>query len=84
MIEKGITYLIRLYQKLLSPIVGQECRFFPTCSDYCLEAIHNYGLLKGLYKGALRILRCNPLCKGGYDPAQKLIQAQSKEDLHES
>jgi len=60
--------LIRLYQMTLSPYMGQSCRFTPTCSAYAIEALQKHGLLKGSLLAVYRILRCNPWCRGGYDP----------------
>jgi putative membrane protein insertion efficiency factor len=60
--------LVRVYQWTLSPIFGRQCRFQPTCSHYMIGAIEKYGAFRGVAKGLWRILRCNPLCKGGYDP----------------
>ncbi|MBP5492539.1 MAG: membrane protein insertion efficiency factor YidD [Clostridiales bacterium] len=60
--------LIRLYQLSHGPNHIAHCRFSPTCSQYTLEAIEKYGFLRGSLKGIWRILRCNPFCKGGYDP----------------
>ncbi|MGY0399658.1 MAG: membrane protein insertion efficiency factor YidD [Ostreibacterium sp.] len=60
--------LIRGYQLLLSPIMGNACRFQPTCSHYGIEAIEKYGSIKGSYLAVKRLCRCQPLCKGGYDP----------------
>ncbi|MFP4053062.1 MAG: membrane protein insertion efficiency factor YidD [Phycisphaerae bacterium] len=60
--------LVRLYQVTLSPIVGRHCRFQPTCSRYFIEAVKTHGAVRGGGLGLWRILRCNPLCKGGYDP----------------
>lgn len=59
---------VRLYQLTLSPIIGKQCRFTPTCSHYFIEAVEKYGAVRGALKGAWRICRCNPLCKSGYDP----------------
>jgi len=59
---------IRIYQKLLSPLLPSACRYHPTCSEYALQALQKHGLLKGAWKAVLRILRCNPLFPGGYDP----------------
>ncbi|MEQ1772854.1 MAG: membrane protein insertion efficiency factor YidD [Burkholderiales bacterium] len=59
--------LIGLYQLLLSPFFGQQCRFYPTCSSYTKEAIEVHGSLRGGWLGVKRILRCNPWCKGGVD-----------------
>jgi uncharacterized protein len=61
-------FLIRFYKMAISPFLGNCCRFYPTCSDYGLEAIEKYGTLKGSYLIFKRIFRCHPLCKGGYDP----------------
>ncbi|MGI6359184.1 MAG: membrane protein insertion efficiency factor YidD [Bacillota bacterium] len=60
--------IIRLYQRLLSPMLGANCRFRPTCSEYTIQALTRYGLLKGLWLGFKRILRCHPWHPGGYDP----------------
>ena len=60
--------LIRFYRKYISPNRPPCCRFIPTCSQYALEAIEKYGAVKGGFLALRRILRCNPLFKGGYDP----------------
>jgi putative membrane protein insertion efficiency factor len=59
---------IRLYQRYISPLLGSNCRFQPTCSQYTVEAVERYGVLKGLWLGARRISRCHPFNAGGYDP----------------
>lgn len=59
---------IRVYQKYLSPLKHTRCPYYPTCSQYGLEAIEKYGAIKGGALAVWRILRCNPLSKGGYDP----------------
>jgi putative membrane protein insertion efficiency factor len=68
----GLTRLllacIRIYQRLLSPFMGTQCRFHPTCSHYACEAIQIHGPIKGSLLAAYRILRCNPFCAGGNDP----------------
>ena len=64
----AIIGLVRLYQWTLSPYVGRQCRFRPTCSNYMIEAVEKYGAIRGTLKGVWRIIRCNPLCRGGYDP----------------
>lgn len=67
--KKLALFLIRTYQVTLSPrFSGGACRFTPTCSQYALEAIETHGLIKGGALAFWRILRCNPFCKGGYDP----------------
>ena len=61
--------LVRFYQKYLSPLkVKTYCIYYPTCSQYALEAITKYGALKGGWLALKRILRCHPFAKGGYDP----------------
>ncbi|MCU0878901.1 MAG: membrane protein insertion efficiency factor YidD [Pirellulaceae bacterium] len=60
--------LVRVYQWTLSPIFGRQCRFEPTCSHYMIGAVEKYGVVRGVLKGIWRILRCNPFCRGGYDP----------------
>ncbi|MEY4643004.1 MAG: hypothetical protein RLZZ227_2998 [Pseudomonadota bacterium] len=59
---------IRAYQVVLSPVFGTQCRFYPTCSQYALDAIACHGAGKGLLLTIGRIARCNPLCEGGHDP----------------
>lgn len=60
--------LIRVYQRLISPLLGPRCRFRPTCSEYTVQALRKYGLVKGLWLGLRRIARCHPWNPGGYDP----------------
>jgi len=66
--KRALLWLIRFYRAAISPHHQPCCRFIPTCSQYALEAVEKYGALKGGYLALRRILRCNPLCKGGYDP----------------
>jgi putative membrane protein insertion efficiency factor len=61
-------WLIRLYQNTLSRVLPSVCRFQPTCSQYAVEAIRKYGIARGSWLGANRIVRCNPFSEGGYDP----------------
>lgn len=60
--------LVRVYQFTLSPIVGRQCRFTPSCSNYFIGAVRKYGPLAGTWRGVLRICRCHPWHPGGYDP----------------
>jgi putative membrane protein insertion efficiency factor len=60
--------IVRGYQLLISPVLGPRCRFHPTCSEYCREALSRFGLLRGGWLSMRRIVRCQPLCSGGYDP----------------
>jgi putative membrane protein insertion efficiency factor len=63
-----LTALIRGYQYFISPMLGQRCKYYPSCSNYTLEAIKVHGPLKGVALGAWRLLRCNPFSNGGFDP----------------
>jgi hypothetical protein len=61
--------LIQLYQKFISPLIPNRCRFIPTCSQYAIDALQKYGVFRGFYQTARRLLRCHPFHSGGYDPA---------------
>lgn len=63
-------YVIRFYQLFVSPLKPQVCRFYPTCSQYCYDAIKKYGMLKGITMGIRRLLCCHPFHPGGYDPVK--------------
>ena len=65
-----VILLVRLYQGALSPLIGMQCRFVPSCSDYFLEAVCKYGAIRGTLMGLWRILRCHPFGGGGYDPVR--------------
>ncbi|MBR3747770.1 MAG: membrane protein insertion efficiency factor YidD [Selenomonadaceae bacterium] len=65
---KFLIALIKFYQRWLSPLKTPCCRFVPTCSNYALDALKKYGWARGSFLTLWRILRCNPFCKGGYDP----------------
>jgi putative membrane protein insertion efficiency factor len=68
MIKDLILKLIRFYKLFISPLLGKNCRFYPTCSDYTYQAIEKYGVRKGIWIGLKRIVRCHPYNPGGYDP----------------
>ena len=68
MLTKPFEALILWYQRRISPHMGHNCRFVPTCSEYMLEALHTHGLFKGLLLGLWRLCRCNPYCRWGVDP----------------
>ena len=71
MIEKILIKTIRLYQLILSPLLGSNCRFEPTCSQYFIEAVDVNGALKGSVMGIKRLLKCHPWHPGGFDPVCK-------------
>lgn len=58
----------RVYQWTLSPLIGRHCRFDPTCSNYFIQAVEKYGVIRGTWRGICRIARCHPFNPGGYDP----------------
>ena len=60
--------LIRGYQKIVSPWLGPRCRFHPSCSNYCIDAVRQHGMVHGLWLGFIRICKCHPFHPGGYDP----------------
>jgi putative membrane protein insertion efficiency factor len=63
-----IVIVIRLYQKYISPLTPPSCRFYPTCSEYALQAVEKHGFVRGCAKSLKRILKCHPFHPGGYDP----------------
>lgn len=69
--KKIIIFLLKAYKKIISPIIsifGFNCKYYPTCSEYMVQAVEKYGVIKGVLLGTKRILKCNPFSKGGYDP----------------
>lgn len=67
LIQKLLVCLVMMYRRLISPILGQRCRFHPSCSMYAKQALGQYGVIKGGYLTTRRLLRCNPLHPGGFD-----------------
>jgi putative membrane protein insertion efficiency factor len=70
MFKKVGVALIKVYRRVVSPMLPPSCRFTPSCSLYTLQAIEKYGLLRGSFMGARRLLRCHPFSEGGYDPVK--------------
>ncbi|MBD1134851.1 membrane protein insertion efficiency factor YidD [Pelagibacterales bacterium SAG-MED47] len=68
--------LVKGYRFLISPLLGDSCRYFPTCSDYTIEALREYGLIKGIFLSFRRILSCQPWGKGGIDPVKKPLKVK--------
>jgi putative membrane protein insertion efficiency factor len=67
-VRRAITFLLGLYKRWISPALPPSCRYVPTCSEYAMEAVQRHGVLRGGLMAVWRVLRCNPLSKGGYDP----------------
>lgn len=68
--KSAALFVLRVYKKIISPLLPPSCRFYPTCSDYASEAISKYGLVKGSAMAAKRLCRCHPFNPGGYDPVK--------------
>ena len=68
MVSRALIGFVKLYRTVISPVLGANCRYLPTCSSYAIEAISLHGAIKGSVLTAWRIVRCNPFAKGGYDP----------------
>ena len=70
---------IKLYQRLFSPLLGERCKYYPSCSEYAAQAITRFGILRGLVLAGWRLLRCNPWSHGGFDPVeqQRLFKPRS-------
>ena len=66
--RKGAVLLLRGYKRFISPLLPPMCRFEPTCSIYAMQAIERYGVIRGSWMGARRLMRCHPLNEGGWDP----------------
>ena len=76
MLRRAVTLPIRAYQYAISPMFGPRCKYYPSCSEYAVQAVERYGILRGLVLAGWRLLRCNPFSKGGYDPvsAQRIFR----------
>ena len=72
--RKVLIFFIRTYQLLLSPLLGHNCRFYPSCSHYAIEAIEGHGPLKGAWLALRRVLRCHPWHPGGVDPVPEVTK----------
>ncbi|MBD3426940.1 MAG: membrane protein insertion efficiency factor YidD [Candidatus Omnitrophica bacterium] len=69
--KQALIAFIRAYKKVISPLFIRSCRFYPTCSDYAIEAIRKHGTIKGSAMSVWRLLRCNPFSRGGFDPVSE-------------
>jgi putative membrane protein insertion efficiency factor len=79
-VSRVIAAPITLYRRFISPLMAPRCRYYPTCSAYAAEAIRSYGVLRGLVLAGWRLLRCNPLSRGGFDHVedQTLFHARAR------
>ncbi|MCX7032884.1 MAG: membrane protein insertion efficiency factor YidD [Arenimonas sp.] len=66
-VKKPVILLLRGYKRVISPLLGQRCRFYPSCSEYTMQAVERFGVVRGGWLGAKRIGRCHPLNEGGID-----------------
>lgn len=73
-----LIFFVKIYKKCISPFKTPCCRFYPTCSQYAIEALKTHGAIKGSYYSIKRILRCNPFCKGGNDPVPPKISVKTR------
>ncbi len=78
MLKKVCFALLHWYKSTLSPFIGRNCKYTPTCSMYAYDAIARYGVIIGCIMGAWRILRCNPFSKGGFDPVPENYRGNAK------
>lgn len=78
-LRSAFTLPIKLYQKTVSPLTGQRCKYHPSCSEYAVQAITEFGILRGLVLAGWRLLRCNPWSRGGFDPVedQRLFRSRT-------
>jgi putative membrane protein insertion efficiency factor len=68
--QRTILVVLKGYKRFLSPLLPSACRYYPTCSEYMMEAVERYGCVKGIWLGIRRIGRCHPFHEGGYDPVR--------------
>ncbi|RLD95680.1 MAG: membrane protein insertion efficiency factor YidD [Aquificota bacterium] len=74
--RRVVRLLIRGYQYFISPLFPRSCRFYPTCSQYTLEAVERYGVAMGLWLGLKRVFKCHPFHPGGYDPLPSTLKTK--------
>ena len=79
LLRRAFVLPIRIYQRVISPLFPPRCKYYPSCSEYAAQAITKFGILRGLVLAGWRLLRCNPLSHGGFDPveAQRLFKSRN-------
>jgi uncharacterized protein len=84
--KRAFQFVLRAYQRLISPLLPPACRYVPTCSEYAIEAIERHGAVRGSLKAAWRLLRCNPFAGSGYDPVERcshiVVNSESAADSY--
>jgi putative membrane protein insertion efficiency factor len=78
MIRQGVIFLIKTYKKTISPLLGNHCRFYPTCSEYTMGSVKKFGVLKGVFLGTKRIFKCHPFNPGGIDHVPDKFEVKLK------
>jgi uncharacterized protein len=81
-VRRGAIALLRGYQRWISPLLGARCKYYPSCSEYAVQAIGRYGILRGSVLAAWRLLRCNPFSHGGYDPVSEQTLFRRHAHIH--
>ena len=74
--KKAVIKVIRIYQLVLSPTLGSNCRFQPTCSQYAIDAVNEHGVFKGVFLSMKRLAKCHPFHPGGFDPVNKCVKTE--------
>ena len=80
--RRGAIALLRGYQRWISPLLGSRCKYYPSCSEYAVQAIGRYGILRGSVLASWRLLRCNPFSHGGYDPVSEQTLFRRHAHIH--
>jgi putative membrane protein insertion efficiency factor len=80
--RRGAIALLRGYQRWISPLMGARCKYYPSCSEYAVQAIGRYGILRGSVLATWRLLRCNPFSHGGYDPVSEQTLFRRHAHIH--